>query len=86
MAGTSTPKHSGTSVTIRITGQVDIGAAAQKLASKLSVSNYSASHSGNRGEVTIGFGGELQTVIDAIDFGTVESFDLQKRELEVKIP
>jgi hypothetical protein len=36
--------------------------------------------------LTLGYGGDLQVAIDAIDFGKVQSTDKEKREIRVVVP
>jgi len=78
----------GPTVTIKLSGsgQIDVGGFIKKLMADLQTGNYQSSQSGGEATIVLGYAGELQTVIDAIDFGTVESSDAQKREIKVKIP
>jgi len=85
-SGPPAPSGPGVTVQISSSGQIDIGSLTQKLVSKLKTGNYQASHSGGAGTIFLGYAGDIQTVIDAIDFGTVESSDSQKREIQVKVP
>lgn len=81
------PPALGPSVTIRITGpnDMDVNSFLEKLKSALKTGNYRTSQSGGEATLTLGYEGDLQIVVDAIDFGTVESIDNAKRELRVKV-
>lgn len=81
------PPSLGPSVTIVITGSgnLDVGPYLDKLKAALKTGNYQTSQSGNEATIKLGFAGDLKTVIDAIDFGKVESSDPAKRELRVKV-
>jgi len=81
------PPAMGPSVTIRLSGtaNMDVGAYLEKLKTTLQTGNFQMSHSGGEATIVLGFAGELQTVIDAIDFGKVEAADSDKREIRVKI-
>lgn len=82
------PTNMGPSVTVRITGPSNMNVAAylEKLKAALKTGNYQSSHSGGEATILLGFAGDLQVVVDAIDFGKVESVDPQRREVRVKIP
>ena len=77
----------GTTVAIRIKGpaNMDVNAYLDKLKAALKTGNYQVAHSGQEATITLGYKGDIQTVIDAIDFGTVESSDAQKREVRVTV-
>lgn len=81
------PPSLGPSVTIVITGSgnLDVTPYLEKLKAALKTGNYQVSQSGNEATIKLGFAGDLKTVIDAIDFGKVESSDPAKRELRVKV-
>lgn len=77
----------GPSVTIRVTGsgKLDVPSYLEKLKTALKTGNYQTSQSGNAATIKLGFAGDLQTVVDAIDFGKVESTDPENREIRVVI-
>lgn len=84
----SGPPAMGPSVTIRISGPVNmnVNGFLDKLKAALKTGNYQSSHSGGEATLTLGYGGDLQVVIDAIDFGKVQATDLEKREIRVVVP
>jgi hypothetical protein len=84
----SGPPAMGPSVTIRISGpaNMNVNAFLEKLKAALKTGNYQTSHSGGEATLTLGYGGDLQVAIDAIDFGKVQSTDEEKREIRVVVP
>jgi hypothetical protein len=82
------PPAMGPSVTIRISGpaNMNVNAFLEKLKAALKTGNYQTSHSGGEATLTLGYGGDLQVAIDAIDFGKVQSTDKEKREIRVVVP
>jgi hypothetical protein len=81
------PPSLGPAVTILITGSgnLDIASYVEKLKTALETANYQTSQSGNEATIKLGFAGDLKAVIDAIDFGKVESSDPAKREISVTV-
>jgi chemotaxis protein histidine kinase CheA len=81
------PPSLGPAVTILITGSgnLDIASYVEKLKTALKTANYQTSQSGNEATIKLGFAGDLKAVIDAIDFGKVESSDPAKREISVTV-
>lgn len=84
----SGPPAMGPTVTIRISGpaNMNVNAFLDKLKAALKTGNYQSSHSGGEATLTLGFGGDIQVAIDAIDFGKVQATDAEKREIRVVVP
>jgi hypothetical protein len=81
------PQPSGPVVTVFLSGRpdLDINPLFEKLKQALKTGYCEIFQSGGEARIKLGFAGEVQTVIDAIDLGKVESSDPAKREVRVKI-
>ena len=58
----------------------------ERLKIALKTSNYRMSQSGGEATLILGYSGDLQVAVDAIDFGKVQSTDKTKREIRVVVP
>ncbi len=78
----------GPQVVIKVTGSdgFDGNGMLQTLANRLGTRNYSCSQSGQAATMKLSFGGPLEAVIRAIDFGTVDSSDEATRTILVTLP
>jgi len=74
-------------VTIFISGKdnLEIKPYLEKLMKRVKAGYCETSQNGGEATIKIGFAGELKSVIEAIDFGKVESSDPAKREIRVTI-
>jgi hypothetical protein len=80
------PQCSGSVVAILISGKsdLDINPFVEKLKQELETGHCETIQSGGETRIKLGFAGEVKLVIDAIDFGKVESSHPAKREVRVK--
>ena len=78
----------GPTVTIRITGpaNMNVNAFLETMKDALNTGNYRISQSGREATLVLGYAGDLQAAVDAIDFGKVQSADPTKREIRVVVP
>ena len=79
------PAMQGPVVTVKFTvsGQFDINQQATKLAKALNVSSHQFSRRNQEVSIKLGYAGTVQSVADAITFGTVESVDETARTITV---
>lgn len=82
------PPSMGPTVTIRITGpaNMNVNAFLETMKGALNTGNYRFSQSGREATLVLGYAGDLQAAVDAIDFGKVQSADPTKREIRVVVP
>lgn len=82
------PTPSGPQVVLRVTSSraFDGNEIFKTLANRLGTQNYNFSQSGQTATMNLSFGGPLQAVIRAIDFGAVDSSDEATRTILVTIP
>ncbi len=79
------PRMQGPIVTVKFTvsGKFDINQQAAKLAKSLKASSYQSSRQNQEASITLSYAGTVQSVADAITFGTVESADETSRTITV---
>ncbi len=81
------PPMTGPQVTIELTCDHNIDLKfLQGFLQKLKVSGHRANYSGNSGAIVLSYGGDVNSVVQAIDFGEIQSVDAEKRIIRVKLP
>ncbi len=81
------PAMQGPIVTVKFTvsGQFDVNQQAALLAKALNVSSHQSSRRNQDASITLSYAGTLQSVADAITFGTIESADETSRTITVAL-
>ena len=73
-------------ISVKASGPVDSNKIAKALAAKLGVSNYQFSSINQDATLTLNYDGSLESVRDAIDFGTIDDINNTDRTIRVTIP
>ena len=79
------PKANKVTIKIVAASSFDVNKMFNDLRTQLNVKGGSCSRSNNRGEIVLHYSGAVENVVDAIDFGTIESKDHDNRLIEVSI-
>jgi hypothetical protein len=73
-------------ISVKASGPVDSNKIAKALAATLGVSNYQFSSINQDATLTLNYDGSLESVRDAIDFGTIDDINNTERTIRVTIP